>query len=203
MAESKAGKAFGRIKGASFWKTLGDLFSDLFSPDRPTRRMALGFALSVIGIVAVIVIGGKYFIDLRRQLHALSDTGEQGKNLGEFIKKQSEEAKRKFSSQNLGAFTVELKGPDGKPAKAAPGVMNLAEIEIVVDCDEKETCEFIEDRMPVVRNEVTNILTAMDRTELLSKDGKAHLRSRIITRLNMWLPRGHIEALYFNKLVIS
>ena len=26
--------------------------------------------------------------------------------------------------------------------------MDLAEVEIVVECDEKETCDFIEERMP-------------------------------------------------------
>ena len=161
-------------------------------------------------MIGVLVLGGIYFNQIREDkklLTPITATGEQGKNFGDFIKKQSEEAKLRHSTQSLGVFSIELKGPpkdaEGNTPKRAKSVMDLAEVEIIVECDEKETCEFIEDRMPLVKNEVTGLFTAMEREDLLSREGKRKLQNRILSKLNLWLPTGKIQKVYFTKLIIS
>ena len=208
IAAEKAKKALSSLKNL---KNLGalantkELVADLFDPDQRTRKMARYFVASVVGIVVVLTLSGIYISKMRleKNLAAITDTGEQGKNFADFIKRQADEAKRKFSQQSLGTFTIELKIPDEKNRKRPPGVMDLAEVEVVIECDEKETCEFIEERMAVVRNEMTGIFTPMDREELMSREGKRKLQLRIQGKLNTWLPKGKIEHIYFNKLIIS
>src|SRR6185312_11573456 len=129
-------------------------------------------------------------------------TGDQGQNLDDFIAKQAELAKRKFSVQSLGSFTVEIKTPKEETHRAA-GVMNLADLEIVVECDVKSTCDFVEGRTAQIRNLVTDVLVPMEREDLLSKSGKAALKKKIIEKINSWLPAGKIENLYFDKLVVN
>jgi flagellar basal body-associated protein FliL len=203
--QAKAGKTLGRLKDLNLWSQTKELFQDLFSHDRPTRRMASYFTASIAGVIVVLVAGSIYFTDLRKNLAAnLSATGEQGKNLNEFFQRKSDEAKRKNSIQSLGTFTVELKSAEPKQdAERAQGVMNLADLEIVVQCDEKTTCEFIEERMPLVRNEVTGVFVALDRDELLSREGKHRLRKKLIDKLNAWLPKGKVIDLFFDKLIVS
>jgi flagellar basal body-associated protein FliL len=197
----KAKKALGNLKHSGAWNHAVGITKDLISSDQPTRKMARYFFVSVAGIVFVLVASGIYFHDVRLKLKAAST--EQGKNLGDFLAKQAEEAKLKFTSQSLGTFSIELKTADGVQGKRSQGVMNLAEIEIVVTCDEKETCDFLEDNMPQVRNQLTDVFTAMERDDLLSKEGKRRLKGRVLQKLNLWLPKGKIENLYFDKLVVS
>ena len=130
IAADKAKKALSNLKGLGKLKNLGaladtkELVTDLASSDRQTRRMARYFIFSVAGVIGVLVLGGIYFNQIREDkklANPITATGEQGKNFGDFIKKQSEEAKLRHSTQSLGVFSIELKGPpkdaDGNPPK--------------------------------------------------------------------------------------
>lgn len=182
--------------------TVREVFMGIRSPDIPTRNAALLFILSLVGIVFVLIMGGTYFWQSRKLMHdKLANTGEAGKNLGDFIKKQSDEAKRKFSFQSLGTFNIELKPID--PETKAKGVMNMAEVEIEVQCDKKETCDFLEGQSAKVKDEVTQVFTATERDELLSKEGKKRMKKKIIDRLNLFLTEGRVEDLFFSKLIIN
>jgi len=102
---------------------------------------------------------------------------------------------------SLGRFTVELKISPNQPR--IPGLLNLADLEIEVDCDSVSTCAFIEKRMVHVRNEVTITFSPMDKEDLLSKDGKQRFLNDIVQRLNRWLPEGSIKQAYISWLVIN
>jgi flagellar basal body-associated protein FliL len=183
--------------------TLGEVFQGLRSPDVPTRNAAVLFVLSLIGIVFVAILAGNYFWQSRKAMHdELANTGEAGKNLGDFIKKQSDDAKRKFTFQSLGTFNIELKpaDPEGKTPK---GVLNMAEVEIQVQCDKKDTCDYLDGQNAKVKDEVTQVFTAMERDELLSKEGKKRMKKKIIDRLNLFLTEGKVEDLFFSKLIIN
>ena len=65
--------------------------------------------------------------------------------------------------------------------------MNMAEVEIQVQCDKKETCDFLDGQSAKVKDEVTQVFTAMERDELLSKEGKKKMKRKIIDRLNLFL----------------
>jgi flagellar basal body-associated protein FliL len=182
--------------------TVREVFQGLSSPDVPTRNAAILFVLSLAGIVFVLILAGSYFWQSRKLMHdELANTGDAGKNFGEFIRKQSEEAKRKYTFQSLGTFNIELKPVDSEVK--AKGVMNMAEVEIQAQCDKKETCEFLEDQSAKVKDEVTQVFTAMERDELLSKEGKKRMKKKIIDRLNLFLTEGKVENLFFSKLIIN
>ena len=122
------------------------------------------------------------------------------KRIGEFIGKQADEATRRHTTLHIGDFMVELKPPAEQ--KRRRGVMNMAEVSIVVECDARQTCAFIRSREAKARDEITNVLTALERDDLMSVDGKRKIKKALIDRLNGWLPTGKIEHLYFQKLII-
>jgi flagellar basal body-associated protein FliL len=171
----------------------------LRSPDRPTRRMALLFFASLAGMLVVFGIGVKSYVQGHVDLHA---SQKDAAHLSEFFERRAEEAKRKFVLQNLGEYTLELKAPGGE-ARKVPGVLNMAEIELVAECDTHETCNYIEEHIPSVRDQVTNVFVAIGRDELISREGKRRLKKNLVDRLNVWLPKGRVENIYFNKLIVS
>jgi flagellar basal body-associated protein FliL len=204
-AEVAAGNVAAQARSNRLKKTGGtvrEVFQGLRSSDVPTRNAAVLFLLSLLGIILVLILAGNYFWQSRKLMHdELANTGEAGKNLGDFIKKQSDEAKRKFTIQSLGTFNIELK--PGDPDQKAKGVLNMAEVEIQVQCDKKETCDFLEGESAKVKDEVTQVFTAMDRDDLLSRDGKKKMKKKIIDRLNLFLTEGKVEDLFFSKLIIN
>lgn len=190
------------IKVPKLGEAFGILFKGTFSKDGPTRRMSWMFILSLVGLVFVTSYAvrrhyqhGKSFKD---QITAV-DSG--AKNLGAFLEKQSEEAKRKYSSVTIGKFTVDLK--NGASERKISGVMNMVEIEIVAQCDTKSTCDWIEEHALQTKNEITNTLVGLERDDILSKDGKRRLKKALISKLNSWLPAGKVEEVFFSKLVVS
>jgi flagellar basal body-associated protein FliL len=190
-----------KSRAAGLGGTIAEVLAGLKSPDKPTRNGAILFVVSLCGIVFVMGLAGVHVWEDRKNIQVQMNQSEQGKNLDEFIKKQAEEAKKKYSMQTLGTFTIQLKTIEGQ--KPAPGVMNLAEIEVQAKCDEVETCQRLEEGSAQVRNEITSSLGPMDRDVLLTKEGKSRLKKKLLDRLNAWLPKGKIEELYFSKLVIS
>jgi flagellar basal body-associated protein FliL len=190
-----------KSKAAGLGGTIVEVLAGLKSPDKATRNGAILFVVSLCGIAFVMGLAGMHVWEDRKNIQVQMNQSEQGKNLDEFIRKQAEETKKKYSMQILGTFTIQLKMIEGQ--KPAPGVMNLAEIEIQAKCDVVETCQALEDGSAQVRNEITSSLGPMDRDELLTKEGKRRLKKKLLDRLNAWLPHGKIEDLYFSKLVIS
>jgi flagellar basal body-associated protein FliL len=195
-------KKSSRIAKMKFSGTFGEVIQGLKSPDGPTRRGAMLFVFSLLGIIAVLGFSVRYVWMQRKGLEEqMAQTGEAGKNFGDFIKKQSDEAKQKYSLLSLGTYTINLKPIEG--SKPGPGVMNIAEVEIQIQCDSKETCGLVDDRKTKVRDEVTNLFTAMEREELLSREGKRRLKKKILDQLNSDAPKGKIEDLFFTKLIIN
>jgi flagellar basal body-associated protein FliL len=172
----------------------------LRSPDQPTRRMSIFFFLSLVGMAIVVGVAAKRFYDLKHEQFMAQERAMEAK-MGEFFAKQAEEAKRKGTTQSLGQFILELKPIPNQ--RQVPGVVNMAEVELVAQCDERDTCTYIEENIARVRNEVTNIFVAFDRDELLSREGKKRIKKSLLDKLNLWLPKGKIEEIYFSRLVIS
>jgi flagellar basal body-associated protein FliL len=182
--------------------TVREVFQGLRSTDVPTRNAAVLFILSLVGIAFVLIFAGNYFWQSRKLMRdELTNTGDAGKNLGDFIKKRSDEAKSKFTTQSLGTFNIELKPFDSE--HKPKGVMNMAEVEIQVQCDTKETCEFLDGQSAKVKDEVSQVFTATERDELLSKEGKKRIRKKITDRLNLFLTEGKVEDVFFSKLIIN
>jgi len=190
-----------KSKFAGLGATILEVIAGLKSPDKPTRNAAAVFVGSLCGIGLVMILTVGHIYQVRKELRDQMNQSNAAKNLDEFIKKQAEEAKKQFTMQSLGTFTIQLKPIDGQ--KAGPGVMNLAEIDVQARCDEKETCDSLKEGLAQVSNEITTALGPMDRDELMTKDGKLHLKKKILDRINAWLPKGKVEDIYFSRLVIS
>jgi flagellar basal body-associated protein FliL len=181
-----------------------EIFHGLRSPDRPTRRMSLLFFLCFLGVFAVFGAAIHRYLKIREiriELARSARVDEGAEHFGEFVRKQAAEAKHKSSLMGLGQFTVELKPVPNQ--KVVPGVVNMAEVELVIECDSKETREYIEDNLAQARNQVTDVLFLLDREAVLTREGKRKLRKTLIEKLNLWLPKGKVEELYFSKLVVS
>ncbi len=173
------------------------LLTAVWSRDSATRWMGMVFVLCACGaIVSGYVVWSRYSEHLKR----LRDT-KAGQHLGEFIGKQAEEAKRRHTTLNIGAYTVELKAVPG--IVAPRGVNNMAQLELIVECDTKTTCAFLQDNHVAVRNQLTNVFTALEREELMSIEGKKRIKRRIIDRINSWLPSGRVERIYIVKLAVG
>jgi len=178
-----------------------EISSGLWSRDATVRRMSLFFLFSLTGIIVISVFTWSKFQDYRRSRVSLSDGAVGVEHLGEFLNKQAEEAKRRHSTLNLGEFLIELKRDSGD--KKVPGVVGMAQVEIVIECDNKETCSYIGGHHVQARNQLTNVFTAIDREELLSHEGKKRIKKTIVEKLNVWLQTGKIVNIYFANVMVD
>ena len=209
---------------ASFSYRLSLMIRGLSSRDRITRRYARIYWLSILGVVVSSVWG-------YQRVQRIIDERDAAKELAALIAEAPEmpiEAWAKFEgiegarrrmlelrdkardrdikdrTYSLGEFTLELAPVPG--AQPYRGVLQQAEIEIMVECDSVPTCAYISKYLPVVRNQVTNVLTPLDRREILTRDGKRRLKKAVIDRLNAWIGTaqgGAIRQVHFTKLLLT
>lgn len=160
------------------------------------------FFASLLSAGVVASIAWRHSRELKRQREEqMSEAERESRHLSSFFEKQAEDARRKVTTLPLGSFTLELTRMSGQ--RPAPGVRNLAEIDIVVECDSRATCREIEDRMTEVRNQLTNVFTALDREEIMSVAGKQRIKRSLMERVNAWLPDGKVNNVFFSKLIVS
>ena len=189
-------------KGRQLLTEFKNLFGAFVSPDPLTRRMAHFLVLCLMGIVIIGFYASRriaFFRHFGKNMTIGSD--EQAKNLGEFFAKQSSLNAARLVTVAMGSFVVELKEPANY--KKIPGYMNMAELDIVLDCDVRTTANFIQEHMPQARDQMTNVFIATEKDQFLSSEGKKRLRRALLEKLNAWLPKGKVKELYFNKLLIS
>lgn len=176
------------------------LFTGMGSQDRLTRQMSLLFVASVVGAISVTGILWHRHSVYERNLW-LEATEARAKLSHELADKLLEEEKLRTTTTSLGRFTLELKPVPG--TRMGRGVVNMAEAEIMVRCDEKETRDYLDKNSARVRSQLFSVLTAIDREELISRDGKKKWKAIIIKRLNSWLPHGRVVDLYFSRLIVN
>ena len=192
----------------SFKSQFAEIFRGLWSPDRPTRRMSLFFFLTLALLVGIGILTAQRSVRQRHEREARIAAAKE-----EAIERSTEAAllgkteapgenPRSVSMLNLGHFTIELKAIAGQPKKKG-GFMNMAEVELVIECDSQDTRSFIEENLVQARSQVTDIFLSMDRDELLSREGKRKLKKRLMERLNGWIPRGKVQSVFFSMLVVA
>lgn len=185
-----------------------EIVRGLVSPDGPTRRMSLFFFVSLAGVVTLGILTVQRNMRLKeaRLAAEVAETEEaearshEAALLGKTV--AAEANPHALSMLNVGQFTIELK-PIAAQDKHAGGFMNMAEVELVIECDSKETHDYIEENLVAARSQITDIFLSMDRDELLSRDGKRKLKKRLLERLNGWIPRGKVQNVFFSKLVVA
>ena len=171
------------------------------SPDAPTRRMAWVFLLSCLSVIAATTYWVKRWITLRGIAAAYqAERDKDVKAFGEYLGKRAELAKQRYITVSLGTYNAEIKKD---PNWVGRGGLNVAQIDIVAECDSKETAEYVEANLTRFSNQITNVLINVDRDELLSKDGKRRIQTLMIQKMNEILDSGKVERIYFTKLMIS
>jgi flagellar basal body-associated protein FliL len=184
----------------SLIRDLPQAFSSVLSPDPPTRKMAVLFILSFIGLVSVgSVLMQRYWAE--KKVTLVKEAQRVAKRIAEHIKKDSEQIKLRASVISLGSFTWEIK--ETVSAKRSPGSISSAEVEIVLQCDSIDTRDYIQENMVKVRDQLSNIFTSVDRAELMTREGKRKIKRTAIRRLNEWMSHGKIEDLYISKLIMG
>ena len=211
-----------------FGKRIGsqclELVHGLQSADRPTRRMSVIFFVSLIATLTVsimtlsrvarppqeednetLVANSDQDVDAEAEVeagkgdvpagHGTENAGGHGEEKG------AEKSKKQLKMMDLGSFSVELKPIEGQGVRARP--FNMADISIVLECDDANTYAYIEKRLVQARNQVTNVFFTLDRSELLTREGKNRIKERILDQINSWLPQGKVQNVFFSKLIVS
>jgi hypothetical protein len=175
----------------------------LSSPDFRSRRGARLFFASVAGLALVTGVAcHRYWGHIQElRAHASRIARQQNAVLAEFLRKRSEMAKRRNSTLLLGGFNIAVQ-PEAESRTPSSGY-HLAELEIVVECDSKQSRDFLEENLEKARNEVTNTFLRIDRQDLMTSEGKTRMKHAIQDRLNVLLPKGHVESVFFSKLVLT
>ena len=174
------------------------------SRDRRTRHGILVFWGSLILLGVVASHGWRSYTEFRHlQKYGMNEADLSAKLRAENEAEREKQARLHTVLVTIGAFNIELAPPKGGQ-RLAPGVMNMAEIEITLECETRDACETIQARMVETRNQITNALTPLERDELLSRDGKGRIKRRVIDRVNAWLTtEGKVRDLYFSRLLLT
>jgi flagellar basal body-associated protein FliL len=180
----------------------------LISPGLAPKFAALLVVLGSVGAFYVLYIGGQRAVyQWRNRPEALSRAAREQKQLTEFLARQAEDSKEKVSSVDLGSFTLEVRPAADAEARAPHGVSNMAEVKISIRCEDRDTREFITTHPVQIKNAVTGVFVQLERDDLLTKDGKARMKRRILERLNHWLEEEHvhgrIDDVYFPSLIVN
>ncbi len=175
------------------------LVRGLFARDRPTLASSWLFWASLVALGTVSTVA------VQRTIHWYRTRGPTAEQLAAQTFEQREKKRLEIisifeRSIGLGVFTLELKDPVGK--RLAPGTMNVAEVEIVLECDHADTMRSIELQPQRVKDQITLALTPLDREDLLTGDGKKRIKRAIIDRVNSWLTTGRVVNVYFERILI-
>lgn len=176
------------------------LVSGITSKDRLTRRAALVFYLSFLALIVLLSYTSFSLLKswnhqrrLKKELHA--------KEVEESTRLQREIDSNVARQISLGTFFLELK--EVPKQYMVRGNRNMGQVEIMVLCDSENSHDYIEQHLIPAKSQVSEVLTVIDRDEIMSPHGKRKLSAVIRERLNHWLPHGKVLEVYFSKFVIS
>jgi flagellar basal body-associated protein FliL len=170
---------------------------ELFSVDKPTRRMTFFFLFCVAGFIGLM---STVFFNCgsSRLLKVWGKSQESAREQKELLHRQREKADQEASWLALDKFSFDL-----KPAPGDRKGPRLAEFDISVQGDSPETRNYLEENMVQARNAIFKSLVGWDRETLMSVEGKKKLRQNISDSLNTWLPEGKVLDLYFTKFLFK
>jgi len=117
---------------------------------------------------------------------------QEKKRLGEEYKKRN---------LNLGVFQFQMKPTIGD--LPPHDIQNIAQIEISVLCDSLTTCDWISAHMQTVKDQITSALVGFSRKDLMSSPGKQSVQEKVLIKVNVSLPDGRIERVFFTKMILS
>ena len=178
----------------------------LFAPvskDRYSRRMSVLFFLASLAALTTTVMIWVHYRNKPAGKHVKTAFEEGSENLGEFLKKEADISRERASWTVMGSFLVQLTTPETRSGQKIKGVFNLAELELVAQCDLKATCEYVDNNLTLFRDKIMDILHNVERDEIMTAEGKRKMKVAILARMNSLLPKGKIREIYFTKFLLS
>lgn len=175
----------------------------LSSKDSDTRRWSIVFFASVLGLVVTLGFGGKYLY-ARAQVRKAARI-EAEREAAEKRAALEEEAKRNRPPlyQSIGFFQLELREKEGM--KTAGN--HMAEMEVVVACDEAEVCDWIKSNPDLTRGSLSSLFVPTEREQILSIAGKKAFREEIRDAVNKLLEsrgvKGQVVEVLFPRFILS
>ncbi len=180
-----------------------ELFQTLRSPDRPSRKMASLFVLSLGGLLTVIVQTVQTIREdqVTRQTQDKQARAVTSSHDSTTPDTPANTVQQKNALVEAGSFQIEVKPAPGAPPTTQ--TTDVATIEIVLLCDSAETARTLHHDLPKVRNLLLNIFISIDREQLMSNLGKKTLKNNIRNKINGWLTKGQIQDVFFAKLILN
>jgi len=183
------------------WRTFRELLLALKSADAPTRRAAVLFHLGILGVLAVLFLSILHLKHRLNPVHVQTIEEQQAEILKQILEKEKMSKEQHAEIFRVGSFGMQMKDVAG--SKPLPGVVGMAELEIQVQCDTKETCQYLAENVIPLKDLVAPMLNPMDRDVLMSVEGKEKLKLTLQDKMNRWLPKGHIEKVFLSRLLID
>jgi flagellar basal body-associated protein FliL len=203
---SALGSIFDALKGVpgQIREGFREAWIGIRSSDRPTRRMAIVFYLSLLGVVVTLYGFGKFALEVRAKNRIARLEGERVAT----EKKAKEDELRRMREpppyQSMGTFSLELREVDGVTRSSG---LRAAEMEIVIACSEIATCDWIKENLDRSRGELGPLFTPTDREKIMSPTGKRAFREEIRDSLNHLLEekgvKGTIIEVLFPRFIVS
>ncbi len=143
----------------------------------------------------------RYQIHLAEQRAQLSEAEKLARHAQEILKRAQDDARIHSSQILIGTFQVELNQAPGE--KKIRGMRYVADLDVVVVCDDKPTREYIQENLLAARGQVSSAIVPMQRADMLTREGKNHLKRLMQLKLNAWLPFGKVEEVHFVRLILN
>lgn len=157
----------------------------------------IGLSVSSYGLFRIWMRHKEIQAEIKKQQEVSPE--ELAKKLAAEKKLEGEE----YLARNLslGVFQFQMKKMATEPEPR--DIQNIAQIEISVLCDSLATKEYITSHMQLVKDGVTQALIGFSRKDLMSSEGKKSIQEKILIKVNVSLPEGRVERVFFTKLILS
>jgi flagellar basal body-associated protein FliL len=196
-ADKKTSKAV-KTQAGGFGGIFGALGSSRLAP----KFWAMAFLVSLVGMgvtgVKAVRIWLRHQAEAAAHRQATSPEEIEAHEKSEKKRLGEEYLKRNL---NLGVFQFQMKPSEGDAR--AQGVRNIAQIEIAVLCDTVATCEWISSHLQTVKDQVSAALAGFSRHNLMNSAGKQSVQEKVLIKVNVSLPEGRVERVFFTKMVLS
>lgn len=195
-------------------KPVLEILKGLKSTDDNYRLMSYLFFASLVGVVVALLFIVQTFLGPRPEVHGSHSTKETAQHETKDAHEAADSHAAKDAhgkplpiesdSLSLGVFNFDL---NFSQAEKNQSYMKGAELEVTVMCDKGHTCTVLKEALPAVRDKISGLFYRLDKNDLMSKDGKARLRKRIVDAINQMITdsgmtEGKVVDAFFPHLVL-
>lgn len=202
-AEEQPNEAEGAAEGADDAVQKKGAKFDLGNPAANQKLFLIFMALNAVILLVVAIL---FFMQYSKKSatvsladvnnsaeaeHAEAKGEHGGGEHGKEGKKEGEEANGRFMKES---FTVNLKDSRGA---------HFAKVDVEIEVDDDFVKEELRKLTPRIRDFIVVTLSSKTYEQVESVDGRDFLREEIRNKINGYLTRGQIKAVYFTQFIIQ